>query len=93
MSDENKELFDKKLTELKCAVKEYKKQWEGIYKDLQEKGSDYGVIAKEKLTNLYDEHKDKIESFKAEAPEKAEMLLWKLMDSFEEMKKKMSEKK
>jgi hypothetical protein len=26
MSDENKELFDKKLTELKCAVKEYKKQ-------------------------------------------------------------------
>ena len=71
MSDENKELFEKKKKELTKLANKYKKEAEKTIKELQEKWKEKAKEAFEKVEEIYGEQKDKIEELKEIAPEKA----------------------
>ncbi len=89
MTDENKELFESKVKEVKKVVKQYTKEGEKLIAELKEQGTDYAETAKVELEKLYEEKKGKLEELKEDAPEKVEKAKKKLIAKFDEVKKKI----
>ena len=89
VTDENKELFKKKVKEVKKVVKQYAKEGEKLIAELKEQGGDYAEEAKQKLEDQYNEKKSLLEELKEDAPEKVEKMKKKLLTTFDEMKKKI----
>ena len=90
LTEENKEIFNKKVDEAKELVKGYKKDWEKLIEELKEKGSEYADTAKEELEKLYENKKSDLKELQNEAPEKIEKVKNKLISKFDEVKEKIS---
>jgi len=90
LTDENKEVFYKKVDEAKDLIKDYKKEWEKLVEELKERGSDYLETSKQKLEDLYESKKWDLEELKAKAPAKMEEVKNKLSEKFDEVKEKIT---
>ena len=89
LTDENREIFEAKVQEVKEVVKQYTKEGEKLIAELKEQGTDYAETAKVELEKLYEEKKSKLDDLKADAPEKVEKAKKKLTAKFDEVKKKI----
>ena len=88
-STRNKEFLNSKKAELLKIVDDYKIEWEKLLRELRSNGKDYLDLAKSKLKSLYDEKKWLLDSSKSENPEKMEWLKSRLLNIFEDFKKKI----
>ncbi len=92
VTEENKEMFNKKKEELLAIVDSYKDEWKNILEELKLKWKDYLFEAWVKLEELYDEKKDKLDSLKEVAPEKVEELKQGLKSWFDDLKAQINKK-
>jgi len=88
MTEENKEYFNRKKLELQDSLEDYKDEGMKILADLQVKGKDYSEVAKEKLEELFEERKEDFETFKKDAPKKFNEIKDKLLDEYNNLRKK-----
>ena len=89
LTDENKEIFNKKMEEVKNIIKDYVIEWEKLIDELKGKWGEYAVEAGQKLEDLYNQKKGELENVASQIPDKIEKLKEKLWEKYDEMKNKI----
>jgi len=93
LTDENIDKFNTQKDRLTNVLQEYKYEGEKILKDLQDNWPEYSKEILNKLNDLYEEKKVKLQKNKVDFPEIIEEYEDKLFEKFAQFKRKINSKK